>query len=97
MTVFFADETTRKEFGFERHTGFAGENNIARGIIDARNEGIGTTGVQETHGVFEAVGWDKIDIWEGFDSLFSVLIGGDFGKDDFHKIIIAYQGWIMVQ
>ena len=26
MTVFFADETTRKEFGFERHTGFAGES-----------------------------------------------------------------------
>ena len=69
---------------------FTGENDIARRVVDARDKGIGATGLEEADGVFEAIGWNEINIWESFGGLLGELVGGDFGKDDFHRLIIAH-------
>lgn len=87
----FANETAREIGGFQRDLIFAGENDVARGMIEAGDEGIGGAGFEELDGGIEIGCGEEFDIVEVSDGLFCYWVV-EFWKNNFHRIIIAYFG-----
>ena len=70
--------------------GLAGEDDVARGEIDAGNERIGLVLLQHSGGLVEIVGGEEFDVRKSGDGLLGDFVLSEFWKDDFHEIIIAY-------
>ena len=76
---------------------FTGEDNIARGVVETRDYGVGFVFLELGYGFLQVGSWDKFNIRKSLSGIPSNLIVSDFGEENFHELIIAHSHNDMIQ